>query len=687
MKSTKKSLLISILSICLCVAMLLGTTYAWFTDSVQSGINTIQAGNLDVELYHANPKLIEEKGEMEKVTADTKLFTNVELWEPGAFAMEVLSVANEGNLALKYNLNFNFDNETKVDGHGLSEVLKVGVLTMEEQTPLETREQFVSYLNEYDKWQPLASFSESGNLVAEDENSWSTKMYVIYWEPGENDNLYNMNNGNKDETLTIDLGVNLVATQDTVEADSFDNQYDAGTVIPTLVSEKVEEDKDTVLKDNKNGIKVTVPAGGSGDATTLNLFIEPTDKPANIVVTSNQGYKSVEVTLKDQNGKKVSSSGDLLYIAEINVGKGCSGLKLYHNASEMVRDGAVVADHYSYDDATGIATAYISSFSPFTVVFDAVAQIGDAKFSSLQAAVDTVKSGETIELLCSVTSGFSGIEQILGKDFTVDMGTPMIQDDYGNWTDGGSIYVVDAATGLKYYGGGKQMAIDGNFKGTDLYIPEGVEELVRMKTAYNAPNLTRIYFPTTIKEIHGREFINCKKLEKIYSKVGDQYVEGLPQTLTFIGESAFQSCTALSMAIEIPDGINKVCVGAFYEAAITSVVFHSDITGIGEGAFRACTNLTEVTLPSSIVSLGNYVFRDCANLKTMRFEFESVPDSFESFSFASVSALFNNTADRTVLVKNQAVADAMWSKLDPAARAHYTIKNIDNESIIYYPVG
>ena len=50
-KSTMlRSLLMSGLSVLLCVSMLMGSTFAWFTDTVESGINTIVAGNLDVEL-------------------------------------------------------------------------------------------------------------------------------------------------------------------------------------------------------------------------------------------------------------------------------------------------------------------------------------------------------------------------------------------------------------------------------------------------------------------------------------------------------------------------------------------------------------------------------------------------------------------------------------------------------------
>ena len=51
MKKTLKSLVISVTSLLLCFVMLLGTTFAWFTDEVKSGNNVIQTGNLDIEMY------------------------------------------------------------------------------------------------------------------------------------------------------------------------------------------------------------------------------------------------------------------------------------------------------------------------------------------------------------------------------------------------------------------------------------------------------------------------------------------------------------------------------------------------------------------------------------------------------------------------------------------------------------
>ena len=84
-KQTKKALLSSVIALVLCLSMLIGTTFAWFTDSVESGLNEIKAGNLDIELYHSD----KEKKE-EKVNGSTVLFDDVtpNLWEPGAMAYE-----------------------------------------------------------------------------------------------------------------------------------------------------------------------------------------------------------------------------------------------------------------------------------------------------------------------------------------------------------------------------------------------------------------------------------------------------------------------------------------------------------------------------------------------------------------------------------------------------------------------
>ena len=71
--ATRNALFMSIISLVLCVSMLVGTTFAWFTDSVESGRNIITAGNLDIELYN-DLQINEDK----KVKSDTKLFNNID---------------------------------------------------------------------------------------------------------------------------------------------------------------------------------------------------------------------------------------------------------------------------------------------------------------------------------------------------------------------------------------------------------------------------------------------------------------------------------------------------------------------------------------------------------------------------------------------------------------------------------
>ena len=78
----------------ICFAMFIGSTYAWFTDSASTGVNRIQAGNLDIEVKHKTGN-----GSYETVDLDTHLFEDVKLWEPGVVSYENIKIENVGNLA------------------------------------------------------------------------------------------------------------------------------------------------------------------------------------------------------------------------------------------------------------------------------------------------------------------------------------------------------------------------------------------------------------------------------------------------------------------------------------------------------------------------------------------------------------------------------------------------------------
>ena len=260
-KSTKKSLLLSVLSLLLCCSMLIGTTFAWFTDSITSGTNKIVAGNLDVKLTHANNTDAEEE-----VDDTIKLFNEVALWEPGAMVWEKLTVSNEGSLALEYTMMINAENFTYVNNHSLAEVLKVAVLDVEP-----TRENIKSaQLN------PLATFMLEGEqpLLPTDADTF---YIAIYWEPTDHDNDYNV----PGEALSVELGVTLVATQYTHENDSFDNQYDA--------------DADTLLAVNTAEALVKALARGENVKLTADIDLTANASNGNFEIPASAGKVLIDL--------------------------------------------------------------------------------------------------------------------------------------------------------------------------------------------------------------------------------------------------------------------------------------------------------------------------------------------------------------------------------------------------------
>ena len=106
-KSTKRALVSSALAILMCVAMLIGTTFAWFTDTASTAVNKIQSGKLDVALEMSTDGTNWESAEGQTLTFKTQDNRAADkiLWEPGCtYELPKLRVVNNGNLALKYKI-------------------------------------------------------------------------------------------------------------------------------------------------------------------------------------------------------------------------------------------------------------------------------------------------------------------------------------------------------------------------------------------------------------------------------------------------------------------------------------------------------------------------------------------------------------------------------------------------------
>ena len=190
---TKKALIMSVLSMVLCIAMLIGMTFAWFTDTASTGVNKIQAGNLQVELqYNDNGTWKDAEGKtlnflQKQADGTVAQGTNI-LWEPGCtYELPELRVVNKGNLALKYKIQI-----TGIQGD--------------------------DELNEVIDWtiNDAAINLTEQHLTAKAEGT----PFTIKGHMQESA-------GNRYQGMSIDgISITVYATQDTVENDSFNNQYD-----------------------------------------------------------------------------------------------------------------------------------------------------------------------------------------------------------------------------------------------------------------------------------------------------------------------------------------------------------------------------------------------------------------------------------------------------------------------------
>lgn len=227
-KNTKRALLASVLSMMLCIAMLVGSTFAWFTDSVTSGKNKIVAGNLDVELNWST-----DGSTWERVNEDTDIFKDT-LWEPGYTRVVYLQVENVGSLALKYQFGINVADKvigTTADDKDidLSNFIKFGVVDNATAYTADDAGRTAARNAVKDTAVLVSSgyASPEGNLSAK---TTSNTIALVVYMPEEVGNDANYGTGKTQPS--VDLGITLVATQYTEEPDSFGNQYDKDAKYP-----------------------------------------------------------------------------------------------------------------------------------------------------------------------------------------------------------------------------------------------------------------------------------------------------------------------------------------------------------------------------------------------------------------------------------------------------------------------
>ena len=221
-KSTKRALISSALALLMCVAMLIGTTFAWFTDTASTGVNKIQAGNLHVEIQDKEGTEIDTLKWVDKNGNEIANQDDI-LWEPGCtYLLTPFKIANTGNLALKY---------------------KIVITGLDGDSPLLDVIKFTYKVGDVE-----SLLNEEGHLTPKGTDGATTDMITVSAHMDET-----AGNDYMGKTLT-GVKFTVVATQYNYESDSFGPDYDKFADYPEVQPvATLEQLQEVLTSDDING--------------------------------------------------------------------------------------------------------------------------------------------------------------------------------------------------------------------------------------------------------------------------------------------------------------------------------------------------------------------------------------------------------------------------------------------------
>ena len=448
-KATKRALLTSVMALVMCVVMLVGTTFAWFTDTASTAVNKIVAGNLDVDIVDENNNSLDgESLSFKDVNGSTDI-----LWEPGAtFKLDSFKIVNKGNLAFKYKVVI-----SGVDGS--AKLLKA----IDFSVKIGDAEKVA--LADWD-----GILLPAGKTVTEGtkEEVKETSLITI-------SGTMKKEAGNEYQGLSIDgIGITVYATQYTHEYDSFNNTYDVDATYgtgATIIGLKGTYDSLTAAAKAWRESKGVVTSGntfgknslGTVDSIAWVVSGEVTTGDGEGVIGNNGAGQSIlgggyftpavtvnNITIKGVNDAKIAKTGDsylvsaagknvvyenITFVDTVRIDsnpanltfKNCkfeAGLRMPHSAT----NGNVTIENCTFtgNESSGYAIFAQGNMASFTISGNKIS--GCQRGINVQAgnnAVVTI-SGNTIKDITGKTDGFTygaAIQLTSAKTFTVTNNT------------------------------------------------------------------------------------------------------------------------------------------------------------------------------------------------------------------------------------------------------------------------
>ena len=429
-KTTKRALLTSVLALLMCVTMLVGATFAWFTDTASTGVNKIQAGNLNIELQMKDNdgKWVNAEGKTLPFLVNGKIpaeGTQI-LWEPGCtYYTTAVRVVNKGNLAVKFEY--------------VTEALGITGKLAEVLSPV------------------FKIFDADGKMIDIPEDAIDPYGELDILKPGEASPAWSFgyhmdeNAGNEyQNATTTGMCLTVVATQATYEKDSISDQYDKDATYPVVeaadLAEKLNELADgsvitvegtvnTALTISKpvtiNNLTATAPVTIESNGVTLNaanIEYKAAKTPALVV---NPGVTDVTITnsvITAATGKQGSHtavslpvSGKVVFTGN-TVTNDYNGIEFGQGVNQALGNGSIIANNTFKNIGNNAISIYrVAEGAKITIKNNTFENVSNAirlsNYVESTSATFDIKSN-TVDIVNSWESVFVLLEDVSGNDFT-----------------------------------------------------------------------------------------------------------------------------------------------------------------------------------------------------------------------------------------------------------------------------
>ena len=702
--STKRSLIASILILCLCFTSLIGTTFAWFTDSVTSSGNVIKSGSLKIGFYWAEGKEAPDSANWYDASAG-QIFKN-DLWEPGYTEARHLKIANIGTLALKYQLTI----EPNGTVSELADVIDVYYVDPAEQ---------VADRNDLDEDNKIGTLRDligtgiqRGSLVADDKTTTEVEgvatATLVFKMRDDAGNEY------QNKSIGTDFAVKLIATQYSSEEDSFDKYYDAGApwlgdtdtawydADPTATEftintaeelaglaqivnsgkDNFEGNKITLASDlNLDGVKWT-PIGTS--AAKFNGTFDGAGHTIYNLYVNEKNYSGLfGCTWTPAHVENVNVSGAFVtgndYVGTI-VGGGYMSQNCIKNCT--VKDAEIsaipflLADGVTYDGGAkagviggSIYNANITGNKAINCTVTAYRDLGgivgmlyadgNMTLTASGNEVDNVKieyfdldgapyaDGKVNENMGSIV----GRLQTNGATVPTVGANTETNVTYGDttvYTENGAIYIKNESTGACTL-----YELTTDYEGTEFTVPEGVTRIGNY--AFTGSAVETVVLASTVKDL-GRGFDSNTSIKKVVLNEG----------LETISSRAFRSTAALEEVV-FSSTVHTIADNAFQKSGIKSITIPANVKVIGETAFGASL-IEEVTIDGD-TNVEGYAFRGCTKLRKVTLNgydvkfVKSTLNGRNSTWFCNNESNNPNVSDIDFYVKTEAIKERVLTAM------------------------